>query len=915
MPLELSAITGTLVKLGAEKAFAGLNRQEAVIKARERLGLPTQPKPGDFEAIYRHALVEWGVFKPKPVLDLFRDRRVISDIHAYYQTGDAAALGERMAWLADWATRWRALGGVETDPRTELSGFLLTFERVVNEARPVDDALHDRRMTAGFDAILARIDQLGQTSARQQVESAGDSPPPLALSPAEPAGAPEIRTELAEIKALLLHSATGDVHFSGQFQNVIINLLSHLENVGQTTTAAVGSATRLYDPPPLPPLDEHGRPPLPEARRDLPPGSRLPYEPNPFFTGREDELRELARALLYPDLSGVGRPDRSERVTRNASFVTITSGIGGIGKTQLAVEFAHRYGRFFAGGVQWVSLADGDADAIGREVAACGAAMGLWPEAQDAALSPEAKVARTQRHWAGPEARLVVFDNCDGGAGQDARALLAAWRPKPGGARVLVTSRSADWPAGFTALAVPALPREQSRALLREYLERADPPRRESDAHLDTVAAELGDLPLALTLAGSYLAEYPGVAVAAYLADLRAPEWLDHPSLRGQGRPQAWTNHDLDVARTFRVSLDRLRPDDSNSDAAAIRLLAGAACLLPGEPFPRQLLTGMLDDTAPHLPDDALRRLLALGLLERAGEGRLRLHRLLAAFATGALVGETEAAREAVERAVMALAARQDVKRDPRPFREWFGHFRYVVDKAFDREDERAANLCGWLDYCLSNSGDLAGALPYSQRALAIRERVLGPNHPATARSLNNLGFLLQAQGDLAGARPYYERALAIRERVLGPDHPDTAQSLNNLGFLLQAQGDLAGARPYLERALAISERVLGPDHPDTAQSLNNLGGLLQDQGDLAGARPYYERALAIREHVLGPDHPDTALSLNNLGVLWAYEGNFPLAADYMRRALAVLEKVLGPNHPNTRQSRDDLAVIAARLR
>ena len=69
MPLELSAITGTLVKLGAEKAFASLNRQERVIKARERLGLPAQPKPGDFEALYRHALVEWGVFKPEPVLD------------------------------------------------------------------------------------------------------------------------------------------------------------------------------------------------------------------------------------------------------------------------------------------------------------------------------------------------------------------------------------------------------------------------------------------------------------------------------------------------------------------------------------------------------------------------------------------------------------------------------------------------------------------------------------------------------------------------------------------------------------------------------------------------------------------------------------------------------------------------------
>ena len=132
---------------------------------------------------------------------------------------------------------------------------------------------------------------------------------------------------------------------------------------------------------------------------------------------------------------------------------------------------------------------------------------------------------------------------------------------------------------------------------------------------------------------------------------------------------------------------------------------------------------------------------------------------------------------------------------------------------------------------------------------------MLGPEHPDTALSLNNLGSLLQAQGKLAEAQPYYARALAIQEKVLGPEHPNTASSLNNLGYLLQAQGKLAEAQPYYARALAIREKVLGPDHPDTATSLNNLGYLLQsageagrgpallrprpgDSGESAGARP-----------------------------------------------------------------------------
>ena len=855
--IELSMITGAIVGMAAETGFKALGQSEAAVRVRKRLRLADRPAPGDFAALYRHALVEWGVFKPEPVLAFFRDKRIVDAFERAYRAGDPAILQTEAAEYVRWADESGAFRQLEYDPRREIAEFAATFDAIVSFSRTAVEVRQDEAL-----AHLARE---------------------LA----------EVRAALAQIAAG--RAAVGDVHFSGQFHNVIINLLSQLKDSRQT----IGGATTGE---PLPPLDEHGRPPLPDASRDLPPGSRVPYDPNPLFTGREDELRQLARDLLY---APAGAP------------VVIATGIGGIGKTQLAAEFTHRYGRYFAGGVQWVSLADGDPAAVAREVAECGLRLGLWPEAEDGQLSLDEKVRRTRRAWARPQPRLIVFDNCDGAAAADgrpagdARDLLDEWRPEPGGARLLVTSRSDDWPAGFAARAVPTLPRPESRALLREYLERAEPPRREDDAALDAVAAELGDLPLALTLAGSYLAAYPAISVAAYLAELRAPGWLDHPSLRGQGRPERWTKHDLDVARTFRVSLDRLQPDESATDAAARRLLAGAACLVPGEPFPRELLLGMLDESVdPHRPEDALRRLLALGLLERAGEGRLRLHRLLAAFTAGALAEEMDAARTETERAVMALASQQDVKKDPRPLRQWFTHFRHVVDVAFDREDERAANLCGWLDFCLSNSGDLVGALPYSRRALAIRERVLGPEHPDTAQSLNNLGYLLGSQGDLAGARPYYERALAIWERVLGPEHPDTALALNNLGYLLKAQGDLAGARPYYERALAIRERVLGPEHHDTATSLNNLGGLLQAQGDLAGARPYYERALAVWEHALGPDHPSTAISYVNVGLLLVKLGEVERGRALLEQAERVFLAKLGSDHSYTRIARDHLAAL-----
>jgi tetratricopeptide (TPR) repeat protein len=173
-------------------------------------------------------------------------------------------------------------------------------------------------------------------------------------------------------------------------------------------------------------------------------------------------------------------------------------------------------------------------------------------------------------------------------------------------------------------------------------------------------------------------------------------------------------------------------------------------------------------------------------------------------------------------------------------------------------------------------------ARPLYERALAIDEKVLGPGHPRTATSLNDLATLLQAQGNLDAARPLFERALKIREKAFGPYHPSTAVSLGNLGRLLLAQGELLrtqgrpgralfeSARPLLTRTLAIHERTFGPKHRHTGVSLTNLAQLHQHQGNLAAALPLFERALQISETSNGPEHPDTAAALFNIArLLW----------------------------------------------
>lgn len=241
------------------------------------------------------------------------------------------------------------------------------------------------------------------------------------------------------------------------------------------------------------------------------------------------------------------------------------------------------------------------------------------------------------------------------------------------------------------------------------------------------LAAELGDLPLALHLAGSFLeryAEAPDGQPAVYLEALRQGGLLQHPSLQGRFAGLSPTSHEAHVGRTFALSLEKLHPEDE-TDALALALLARAAWFAPGEPIPRDLLLNTVDleMDARLLAEDALARLTALGLLEASKAGALVMHRLVAEFVRGS--DEEDEARNAVEYGLFAEANRLNKAGYPAPLVAWQTHLRSVVNEAWQRDDERAARLCSALDYHLSMIGDFQGARPYSERALAIHEKVL----------------------------------------------------------------------------------------------------------------------------------------------------------------------------------------------
>lgn len=417
-------------------------------------------------------------------------------------------------------------------------------------------------------------------------------------------------------------------------------------------------------------------------------------------------------------------------------------------------------------------------------------------------------------------------------------------------------------------------------------------------AAAESLSEALGGLPLAHEQAAAYC-ERLDISLAEYRKRFEATP----TRLLDDARHAPVEYHDgLTVAKTFALAI----AEAAKLHPAAEPLIVNAALLAP-EPIPLFLFSEAREKFSEPLAsaladdglDEAVAALRTFALVDRKAvvdehdasitTDAIRLHRLVREVAAARCEAE---ARNKLWRALSA--ALMEVYPDGGshnpaswPRCAWLTPHLLALSETemIDAAEsaKRAALLILAGNYFVSRAA-YAGARPLFEQALAINEEVVGPEHPLTAGSLNNLALLLKRQGDLAGARPLYERALAISEKRLGPDDRLTLAGLNNLALLLKEQGNLAEARPLYERALAIGERVRGPEDPDTAVSRNNLAVLIKEQGDLAGARPLFEQALAINEKAFGPEHPLTATGLNELAVLLGDQGDLTAARPLIAR-------------------------------
>lgn len=615
----------------------------------------------------------------------------------------------------------------------------------------------------------------------------------------------------------------------------------------------------------------------------LPPRSLLPYRRNDDFIGRTHSLQTLAHSLLLPK-------------NRTKPPVAAICGMGGMGKTQLAVEFAYRFGRYFAE-IYWLSFAA--AENVPKEVARVGGERGMKLFRMADKLTLTDQVARVQQAWQSATPRLLIFDNCE------EEALLAKWLPVTGGCHVLVTSRRGTWARelGVQVRQLPPLDREEGVALLRQLA----PTTAHADlATVGEISAELGDLPLALHLAGGFLNRYRHVSAAAYLQQLRERDLLRHPSLVGRGSDRSPTGHDLHIGRTFAINTIQLDPND-DADALAMRLLTVIASFAHGEPIPQELLLNVLvgddgDWSAELATIDALNRLDALGFISHKGHENVIMHRLIAAFVLAQAAVDDQ--REATDRVAATLCQRlseeqkQSIYLGTLPLSD--AHVRHVVTDGLAFGLVSAAKLSGWFGLHLIDIGAFVEAEPYVEQSITILRRFQPTEALALAHSLNIFGTLLMKQGLNQRAWPFYAEGHEICQRELGDAHIRTINMLQNLAILNWHAIRLREAKAMFEAALRGHEQLDPPQLQLMVRVLQNLGGVHSNLGEFEAAVHCQERVLAIRRETLPPNHPQFAENYNMLGVNAFRRGDYGSAVAYYQKAIDIRTEAFGANNFNT---------------
>ncbi len=635
----------------------------------------------------------------------------------------------------------------------------------------------------------------------------------------------------------------------------------------------------------------------------------LPMGRNKDFVGREKEL-----ALL------------EESLKQGTSSAITNTGMGGVGKSQLALEYAYRHEQEYEM-IFWIR-SEQEAT-IKTDLRALGLEMGIAEDflKDDNVISTMKNALEKRKGW------LLVFDNAE-----DPQLLN---RVLPQGGHILITSRNPNWEK---AVAVDVFSKEEALNYLQKISGISD-----QEEEFNLLANELGYLPLALTQAGAYIRRQQ-IDVATYRTAFKEGQ-KQLLSQKEKGYPGS-------VATAWLLSMEKITQEDPN----ALKLLNICSYLAPDK-IPEEFLEAWLKEKAHTTGldfQDALRILESYSLIEQKVDQKegshkkwISIHRLIQT------VTRDECAPEANQTIELGISImKQQFKGQVRTKEEREAgdvlvlHAQSLIGHAEKRDtlSESTGYVAQNTGYFLSDTGNFKEAKEYYEKALQIHTACSGAESMPASDSYNSLGSVANAQGDFKEALKYFQKVNDIYFRYLDTnrdaaiglalcninmgsvleslgDFKGAKESLEkaseffnsievenneavaachtNLGSVLLTQGELEAAKKHYEKALEINTVCLKTEnHTSVARSHLNIGRVLQDQEKLEEAKQCFEKALEIFRTCLGTEnHPSLAMCHNNIGTLLKEQGHFEEAKEKYEKSLQIRIDCLGENHISVAQS------------
>ncbi|OKH41292.1 tetratricopeptide repeat protein [Nostoc calcicola FACHB-389] len=589
---------------------------------------------------------------------------------------------------------------------------------------------------------------------------------------------------------------------------------------------------------------------------------------------------------------------------QKAVAISAVAGMGGVGKTELAVKYTKEHIDDYPGGICWLNARD--TNLAVEIIQFVQLQMGLEVIQQDFqgnALTLNQQIAWCWQNWQPSEGLvLVVFDDVTNLEG------FSEILPTNNRFRVLITTRLRNLDTNIEEIPLDVLSADEALQLLINLVG-------EKKVDKELVTAKelckwLGYLPLGIELIGRYIVKKPFHWTLTKMLEQLKQQRLYQEAINPQRKTLSTAQRG--VLAAFELSWVELN-QQTQQVAILLSLFAPDIFLWEWVESMAQFLNWDASDV-----EIAIEQLYQRHLVQSLEEGVIfyKIHPLIREFLQSKLTVSTklnelkqaflstfiEIAQSIPDSATLELI--NSVKKA-------IPHLTEVAENLTDAISDKNL-ICAFVGLArfYKEQGLYTLAEPWFDRCVSVVKSRLGEEHADYATSLSNLGFLYSLQGKYKQAEPLSLQALELRKRILGEEHADYATSLNNLGFLYYSQGKYEQAEPLYIKALELRKRILGEEHADYATSLNNLAELYRWQGKYEQAEPLYIQAKELRGRILGENNPDYAQSFFNLALLYYLQGKYEQTEPLFIQALDLTKSIFGENHPNYAISLKHLASL-----